>query len=319
MSATRSRPVAEAIERFECFGGACSVLVAGPGPAGTALQAAARARRRMLEWHAQFSRFDPRSELSRLNADRHEVVPVSGIMARFVQAALEAASITGGLLDPTLVAELERAGYAEHFGARSVPLAYALRRAPRRSPAGPRGDGRWRTVAVDPLASTVTRPVGVRLDSGGVAKGLFGDVLASVLGGHAAYAVNAAGDVRFGGAAGLLRPVQVSSPFDDSVLHTFAGVHGAAATSGIGRRSWLNADGRPAHHLLDPASGRPAYTGVVQVTARARSGVLAEARAKAALLSGPERAREWLAHDGGLVVYETGEHELVQAGALACQ
>jgi hypothetical protein len=38
------------------------------------------------------------------------------------------------------------------------------------------------------------------------------------------------------------------------------------ATSGIGRRSWLDADGRPAHHLLDPSTGSPAFTGIVQET-----------------------------------------------------
>jgi hypothetical protein len=59
-------------------------------------------------------------------------------------------------------------------------------------------------------------PPGVRLDSGGIAKGLFGDLLAAALYGHAAFAVDAAGDIRFGGADGLPRPVQVASPLDDS-------------------------------------------------------------------------------------------------------
>ncbi len=75
------------------------------------------------------------------------------------------------------------------------------------------------------------------------------------------------------------------------------------ATSGIGRRSWLDGRGRPAHHLLDPATGRPAYTGVVQVTALAPTALEAEIRAKAAILAGPDRAREWLP-DGGVVVYD---------------
>lgn len=56
----------------------------------------------------------------------------------------------------------------------------------------------------------------MRLDSGGIAKGLFGDLLAAALYGHAAFAVDAAGDIRFGGADGLPRPVQVASPLDDS-------------------------------------------------------------------------------------------------------
>ena len=86
-------PGGEAIEAFQCFGAGCAVLVTGPGPAGTPGQAARRAKRRLLDWHAQFSRFESGSELSRLNGDPHETVPVSSLMARFVDAALSAAGV----------------------------------------------------------------------------------------------------------------------------------------------------------------------------------------------------------------------------------
>ena len=55
--------------------------------------------------------------------------------------------------------------------------------------------------------------------------------------------------------------------------------------AGSAARSWLDARGRPAHHLLDPATGRPAFTGVVQATALAPTALEAEWRAKAAVLS----------------------------------
>lgn len=305
----------EAVQRFECFGGHCTVLVQGSGPAGTAAQAAARGRRRLECWHDQFSRFDPDSELSELNRDSRETVPVTPMMSRFVEAALRAAQATGGLVDPTLVGELEAAGYAKGgLKAASGALADALRAAPVRRPAVPRQDGRWRQIKVDRAAGTVTRPAGLRLDSGGIAKGLFGDVLALVLDGHGAFAVDAAGDVRFGGTAELLRPVRVASPFDDTVLHTFELVRGAAATSGIGNRRWFGRDGVPAHHLLDPATGCPAFTGVVQVTALAPTAAAAEALSKAALLSGPERAVNWLCH-GGVVAYDDGHWDIVDPAA----
>jgi thiamine biosynthesis lipoprotein len=98
-------------------------------------------------------------------------------------------------------------------------------------------------------------------------------------------------------------------PFADEILHTFSLSGGAVATSGIGKRSWLDHDGRPAHHLLDPASGRPAYTGIVQASAVAPSGVESEWRAKAALLGGPSGAHAWLAH-GGLVVLDDSSFEV---------
>jgi thiamine biosynthesis lipoprotein len=245
-----------------------------------------------------------------LNRDPRHTVPVSPAMAQFVQAAVDVAAFTRGVVDPTLIAELEQAGYAGHLDAAPIPLRGALATVPERSPASASGAASWREIEVDAEAGTVSRPPGVRLDSGGVAKGMFADVLATVLSGHGSFAVDAAGDVRCGGDARVPREIRVASPFDDSVLHAFDLPGGAAATSGIGKRSWLDADGRPAHHLLDPATGRPAFTGIVQATALAPTGLEAEARAKAALLSGPRRGPAWLVH-GGALVYDDGRCDVI--------
>ena len=218
--------MSEAIQQFRCFGGACAVLVAGAGPAGAAADAAERVQRRLLAWHDQFSRFEFDSELSRLNRDPRRVVPVSPTMSRFVTTAVRAADVTGGLVDPTLVGQLERAGYRADFVSKSLPLSQALELAPARTPAQPRSGGDWVSVAPDPAARTVTRPPGVQLDSGGIFKGLCGDMLAGVLGAHDSFAVDAAGEVRLGGAARWRRPVRVVSPFDGSLLHVFELVQG---------------------------------------------------------------------------------------------
>jgi thiamine biosynthesis lipoprotein len=298
---------------FPCFGSTCAVVVdPGDGDGATEARAAVAAARRSLEgWHERFSRFRPDSELSRLNADPRPAVPVSALMGRFVEAVAAAAAQTGGLVDGTLLGEIEASGYRRDLG-RPLPLPLAVMLAPRRRPARPVRDERWRRVSFDREAGVVRRPPGVGLDSGGLAKGLFADVLAGALDGHAAFAVDCAGDVRLGGAAGLARPVQVQSPFDGSILHTFAVADGGVATSGIGRRSWLDARNAPAHHLIDPATGRPAFTGVVQVTALAPTALEAEIRAKAAILSGPERAPEWLP-DGGVVVADDGGVAVIAA------
>jgi thiamine biosynthesis lipoprotein len=308
----------EASASFGCFGATCAALVAGEGAWGRPADAVATARRRLLAWHRRFSRFDAASELSRLNADPRTEVPVSGPMATFAAVVLHAARTTGGLVDATLLRELEVAGYVADLRT-SVPLADALALAPPRRPAGPSAAAGWRRLRVDPVARTVARPPGLALDSGGLAKGLVADLLADALATHASFAVDCAGDLRVGGAGGARREVRVASPFDGEVLHVFELADAGVATSGIGRRSWLDADGAPAHHLLDPATGRPAFTGVVQATALAPSATEAELRAKAAVLSGPEGARDWLPH-GGVVVLDDGRHEVVElslAGAGA--
>ncbi len=299
-------PLAEQRLTFECFGSTCTVIVADAAAPAAARAAAMAAREQLLGWHEQFSRFRDDSELARVNADPRQTVPVTPMMRRVVAAAIAAATGTGGLVDPTLAGEIERAGYDGHFDGPGLPLVQTLLDAPPRRPASPHPDARWRTVRADRRTGTVSRPPGVRIDPGGIAKGAFADELAASLGVHDAYAVECAGDLRLGGRAGITRQVHVASPFGADIIHTFELTAGAVATSGIGKRSWLRDDGTPGHHLLDPGTGEPAFTGIIQVTALAPTATDAEARSKAALLSGPERAPEWLP-DGGLIVLDDGE------------
>jgi FAD:protein FMN transferase len=302
----------EAIERFECFGGSCGVIVAGDGDV-TAESAARRGREQLLECHGRFSRFLPDSELSRLNADPRETVPVSPLMAYLAASARRAAALSGGLVDPTLLGELRETGYEDRLPPR-LPLELALALAPPRRPASPSPRARWRALRGDPVRGVVIRPPSMQLDSGGLAKGLLADVLAETLCRHESFAVDCAGDLVIGGCAGSPRRVEVQSPFDGSVLHTFQLARSGIATSGIGRRAWLGGDGLPAHHLLDPATGRAAYTGIVQATALAPTGALAELHAKAALLSGPAAAPRWLRW-GGVLVLDDGSHRVIEARA----
>ena len=152
-------------------------------------------------------------------------------------------------------------------------------------------------------------PPGLAIDSGGLGKGLFADVVADQL----AAITRLRGRLRRGPASrrhAARARLSVASPFDGA-CSTVRARRGGVATSGIGRRSWLDASGAPAHHLLDPGSGRPAFTGIVQATALAPTALEAETLAKAALLSGPSRAREWLGH-GGVLVFEDGGHEVLE-------
>jgi len=294
---------------FACFGSRCAVFVTGTGRAGSPQEATELVRRTLLAWHERFSRFRADSELARLNDDPRRTVPVRPLMARLALAVRRAGELSGGLVDGTLLPEIERAGYTREVR-RALPLATALGLAPPRHRAGPSPEQRWRGLDIDLEGDTVTRPLGVQIDSGGLAKGLFADVLGSSLATHSSFAVNCAGDLLLGGSRHASRVVNVESPFDGRPLHSFELVRGGVATSGIGRRSWLDPDGAPAHHLLDPSSGRPAYTGIVQVTALAPTALAAEIKAKAALLSGPRGASAWL-REGGVIVFDDGSHELL--------
>jgi len=312
MSALAAAPI-EQRDTFACFGSHCTVIVADRD-ATAAASAVSAARRRLLEWHEQFSRFAAGSELTQLNEDPRETVPVSPMMRRVVEAGIQAARVTDGLVDPTLLGQIEQAGYRSHFEDQGLALSEALRRGPQRRPGRPAAQAGWQLVRTDRRTGTVTRPPGVRLDPGGIAKGVFADELAASLAGHDAVVVDCGGDLRLGGRLAPEREVHVASPFEDTILHTFALRSGGVATSGIGKRSWTMPDGSVGHHLLDPASGRPAFTGVVQATALAPTAGEAEALSKAAVLSGPAPSRAVLRH-GGLTVLDDGSFVVLDPGA----
>ena len=302
----------EATTSFACFGGTVTVHVGGDAGV-SAEEAASAARTRLLDANRRFSRFLPESELSRLNLDRRFTVPVSRPMLELAAAARRAGFLSGGLVDATMLDDIERAGYRESRAeGMELPMAAG---APagrhRRKPAAASPRRGWSLIAVDRRAGTVSRPSGLRIDSGGIAKGLLADAVAATLGRHSTYAVDCCGDIRIGGAGRRPRAVLVASPDSGEPLRTLAIEDGAVATSGIAKRSWIGPDGEAAHHLLDPSTGAPAFTGVVQVTAQAPTAFLAEVYSKQALLSGPELAPARLPF-GGVLVLDDGAVEVVE-------
>jgi len=299
----------EARRSFACFGGTVTLL-GGDADAERAHAAVVAAEIRLLDAHARLSRFLPDSELCQLNRDPRDTVPVSRLLLEVAACARWAGLLSDGLVDATLVEEIEGAGYRDSLaGAETATPAVgaSAATAPRRPPttvaaASPRRE--WSQIAVDRTASTVSRPPGLAIDSGGIAKGLLADLVGETMSHLAGFAVDCCGDVRVGGGARRPRPVLVEDPAGGEPLRELEIVEGAVATSGIGRRSW-DGPGGPAHHLLDPATGRPAFTGVVQATARAPIAFLAEVYAKAALLAGPGRAAARLPY-GGVLVLDDG-------------
>jgi thiamine biosynthesis lipoprotein len=304
---------------FPCMGSEVRLLA---GPA--AGREGERHLRRLLEdardWLEHYaralSRFHPASELCALNADPRPVVPASPLLRAGVSAALWSAERSGGLVDPTLAGAMERAGYVtSRAGLTPAPLADALARAPRRRPAQAHPAASWRSIRVTERA--IERPPGVRLDNGGSGKGLAADAVAHRLAGLPRFVVDCGGDVRHGGTEAERMPqaIEVVHPLTRTIAETLELGPGAIATSGLDVRVWRTPDGGHAHHLLDPATGEPAWTGLVGATAVAPTALEAETLAKAALLSGPGRGRAWLAEHGGVLFDEHGGVELV--GPLA--
>ncbi|MBI5105706.1 MAG: FAD:protein FMN transferase [Solirubrobacterales bacterium] len=296
--------------RLELMGTRIGILVGPPARPGLPgpEDAAARVEAFLRDYDRALSRFRPDSELSALNADPRPVVPASPLLRSAIRAALAAAHGSGGLVDPTVHDDLLAAGYRDSWDpARRLDLRDALAAATTpRAAARPNPASLWREITVDDAAGTIRRPPRLRLDTGGTGKGHAADLAGALLDGYAHWAVDCGGDVRIGGAP---RRVDVACPFGRGMLEGFAIRDGAVATSGLSSRIWRAPGGATAHHLLDPATGRPCFTGLASVTAVAPTGVEAETLAKTALLRGPDGARRVLARHGGVLVHEDGAVE----------
>jgi thiamine biosynthesis lipoprotein len=284
--------------RFPCMGSTARLLILG-GPPNLAVNA----RRRLSRLEARWTRFEPTSELARLNAADGKPVIVSHETFDVVALAVGSWRSTRGWFDPTVIDALERSGYDRDFTA--VTARDDDGKCPGPAGAAPGCDG----VELLPRLPAVRLPPGVRLDLGGIGKGRAGDLLARELleAGADGVCVDLGGDVVVAGTPPT--PPAWTVELDPAIAagRTFRLAAGAVATSTRLRRAWSRG-GEPSHHLVDPASGRPAWSGLAAVTVVAASAAHAEVLAKAAFVAGPEHGAALLDRHGatGLLVLDDG-------------
>jgi len=254
-------------------------------------------------WEQALSRFLPESELSWVNAHPGQNVITSQLYYNVLASALNAAQATQGIYDPTLLEQIVQLGYDRSFDTLSPTL-------PAASYDGQPGGG-WHGIQVSPLLRSVRLPEGVKLDFGGIAKGMAVDAALVQLqqAGIESALVNAGGDLAVLGSPPLLEDWPIAVPVKEE-SRTIPLRSGAMATSGIARRHWVQGD-TTRHHLLDPRTGLPAASGLWSVTVVASHCEQAEVAAKVAFVLGMERGKAFLQqHDlSGLMVDADGRWE----------
>ncbi len=270
------------------------VITTAPS-ARSASAALDRARERIEELEAMWSRFRPASEVSVLNALAGIPVCVSPETVALVQRAVDGVRLTDGRFDPTVLGAVVRAGYDRTYAEVD----------PRALPDDDRGLGAP-LIEVDPVARLVRLPEGVGFDPGGIGKGLAADLVVRELADRVdGICVNLGGDLRVQGVAPDPSgwAVEIEDPFGDPPRGVVSLFDGAVATSARTKR--VLAGG---HHLIDPATSDPANVGIASATVIAGQGWIAEVLAKAAFLAGPTEATLLLERAGvdGMVVLDDG-------------
>jgi thiamine biosynthesis lipoprotein len=233
---------------------------------------------------ALLSTWRPGSELTRINeAAGGEAVVVSPDTFEAVRRGVELCGLTRGKFDPTFGA-LSGVWRFDHDRDGRVPTDAEI--APRLALVD------CRRVELDAARSAVRLPLaGMKLHLGGLGKGFAVDRGVALLRrrGFRDFMVQAGGDMYVAGARGD-RPwrVGIRDPRGGpSSYFAAAEVTDATfSTSGDYERAFLE-DGVRYHHILDPATGRPAPA-CRSVTVMARDATTAEGLSKGVFILGPE-------------------------------
>ena len=290
---------------WTALGTTASVAVTDPGALAGA-RGAVEAELAAID--AACSRFRDDSELSRLNARAGPPTAVAPLLLEALQTALRAAALTDGAVDPTVGAALILAGYDDDFAVIDRKAMRPLRAV--------RVAG-WRSVALDARRGVLSVPRGVRLDLGATAKALAADraaAAAALAAPGRGILVNLGGDLAVAGpppAGGWrVRIAEDHRAGPGAPGPTVAIRSGGVATSSTTVRRW----GGGRHHLIDPATGRPAGGRWQTATVAAASCVDANIAATAAIILG-EQAVPWLAARGvpARLVARNGAVDLVGA------
>lgn len=239
------------------------------------------------------SRTDPESDVSRINsAEANTPVEVDGGTLDVIQAARFWSRKTGGAFDFTLAPVSSAWGFAESsFRVPSRAELEALLPLV--------GENR---IFVEEGA--VSHEEGSRIDLGGIAKGYVADVTADIF---REYGIPR-GMVNLGGTVYVLgdRPdgapwrVGVQDPARADDAGGFVGVleleNAFAVTSG-GYQRYFEEEERRYHHIIDPATGYPAESGLTSVTVvkdqregETGNGAMCDALSTALFVMGEEQA-----------------------------
>jgi thiamine biosynthesis lipoprotein len=261
----------------------------------------AATRRFIEDSERRFTRFSDESELSKLNMGAGKWFKASEELFIVVSEALQLHKKTHGLFDPSILPQLQLAGYTRSMD----EIRKAGSRVPEQPDPQPEDREPFEDIELDAGTYSIRLPEGMRIDLGGIAKGWIAEQATEILYQHAdACAVDAGGDMCLRGYPEGQNhwEVAVEDPRDNNLdLLTLRALEGAVATSSVAKRTWQQGE-RMRHHLIDPRTGEPANSQWLSVTTMAPHATQAEVFAKAFLMTGSKEAQVLSMENPGITV-----------------
>lgn len=227
-----------------------AVTLRGPGALGWVPEARGWFRAEVERLEQAASRFRPDSQVAAVNEGAGSWVPVGALLEELVEVALAAAEQTDGLVSPLLGHAVDAAGYRSWRAGEVIAPSIEANTVVR--------PDAWQHLEL--ARGRVRIPEGTALDLGATAKAWLADEVAEQLAERTGLDVVAemGGDLR---AIGRTAPWVVAADHEvpGSPARWLEVRDAGLATSGQGRRRWLTTQG-PAHHLIDPRTGRSAVS-----------------------------------------------------------
>lgn len=232
----------------------------------------------------RFSRFLPDSELSTFNRSAGLKMPISAEFAEILKVAKKLSKRTNELFNPFVLPALQRAGYTKSFAEGYTNDSHD-------------DHSTKQVVTIDMLEignGWATIPYGTAIDLGGCGKGYLADILANSVPNDwvKGFWLSIGGDIVGEGYDASHKPWEVSIYGNTDSKKWYIATSGkrfAVATSGISERK-----GADWHHIIDPATQKPAMSDISTVTVLTKSGVEADVLASCAIILGTNRAVNFL-------------------------
>ena len=280
MKSAASDAAEEASEEFFAMDTKMTVKVYGEG----APEAAREAKERLQALDALWSATSEGSDVARLNSGAGEAVALAPETMRLLRLSEAVREETKGALDVTLLPLLKLWGFSG--GVHRVPTAEEIEAARALTGAG--------KLKLDEAAGTARLEKGSSVELGAVAKGYAGELVAAELKsrGVRSAILDLGGNIEAVGMRedGTPWRVGLRNPFGGALLGTVKVTDAAVVTSAIDQRFFTDEAGNRYWHILDPATGAPAASGLASATVIAKSGGRADALSTALFVMGAERA-----------------------------
>lgn len=247
------------------------------------------AERRVSELESLFSVTEETSEIYQL--DHTGACALSADSAALLEQALDLCERTDGALDLSIYPVVRAWGFTT--GAYEVPAPETISKLLEQVD--------YRKIAYDARSKTASLPDGMEIDLGSVAKGYTSNALIALLreNGVTSALLNLGGNVHALGGKPDGSPwrVGIQAPQGDGYFGVLEIRDQAVITSG-GYERYFEQDGKTYWHIIDPATGCPAESGLLSVTIVGDDGVVCDGLSTSLFVMGlDDAAAFWRASD----------------------